>query len=137
MKRARLRECEHSDLQQQSTMSREGIIEERLQALDRIDKNIVNILESLGDIFDTYIGPSQEEPHDVTQIRSLFGNDVRKFYKSLSNIAIGLRKEVKLMDDNTGTFQLNKDLVMILPVSVERKNTTLGDEKLEAELKNL
>ncbi|GEQ72711.1 hypothetical protein JCM33374_g6398 [Metschnikowia sp. JCM 33374] len=118
-------------------MSTEGIIAQRLEALNKIDENIVNILESLGCIFDTYIAPIEEESSDVTKTRGQFGDDVRKFYKSLSNIAIGLRKEVKLMDDNTGTFQLNKDSVMILPVNVERKNTSLGDDKLEAELRNV
>ncbi|OBA21191.1 hypothetical protein METBIDRAFT_42033 [Metschnikowia bicuspidata var. bicuspidata NRRL YB-4993] len=112
-------------------------IEQRLEALNKIDEGIVQLLESLGCIFETYTVPSKSDFQDVSQIRDHFSGDVRKFYSSLSNVAISLRKEVKLLDDNTGTSQLNKDLVMVLPVSVEKKNTALGEIKLEAELKNL
>ncbi|QBM89692.1 mediator of RNA polymerase II transcription subunit 11 [Metschnikowia aff. pulcherrima] len=115
----------------------EGIIRERLESLSSIDQEIVDILESLSSIFETYLQPSKEEPQDVAKTRVQFRTDVKQLYSSLSRIAIGLRKEVKSMDESVGTFEHSKGLVMILPVSIEKKNIKLGEDRLHAEVKNL
>ncbi|WPK24217.1 hypothetical protein PUMCH_001483 [Australozyma saopauloensis] len=109
-------------------------IQTRLEALGLIDDDIVSLLENIGTVFETYSEPSRREN---AEIKEKFENGVKDVYSSLSSIAIGLRNEIKIMDENIGVFDKNEDLVMILPISVEQKNTTLGVQKQKLELLKL
>lgn len=111
-------------------------IQQRLDALHDIDERIVAVVDSMGEVFDTYMEPSRSE-QNLQPTRERFQEHVRATYRSLSALAIGLRREVKLMDENIGFYDRNSDHVMILPIAVEQRNTALGAAKLEAELAKL
>lgn len=108
----------------------DNFIQSRLDALYAIDSNIVTLLDNLSLVFDTY----HTSP---TSIKSQFPNKVESIYDTLSKIAIDLRKEVRIMDDNIGVYDKNDDGVMILPISVDQKNTQLGRKRLNQEVKEL
>lgn len=117
--------------------TKEDFIQERLESLHEIDKNIVNLLDSIGTLFDTYIDPSRQTTVDMSKTKEKFTMESKQVYGILSSLAIDLRKEVKIMDDNIGVYDKNDDQVMILPITVDQKNTTLGKRKLNEELKKL
>lgn len=111
-------------------------IETRLDALADIDNNVIQLLESIGSVLHTYSEPSRQN-NNATEMKETFENGVRDVYSLLSSVAISLRNEIKVMDDNIGVFDRNEDLVMILPISVEQKNTTLGIRKQKQEFEKL
>lgn len=111
-------------------------IETRLDALADIDNNVVQLLESIGTVLHTYSEPSRQNS-DAAEMKGTFEKGVRDTYSLLSSIAISLRNEIKVMDENIGVFDRNEDLVMILPISVEQKNTKLGVQKQKQELEKL
>lgn len=111
-----------------------SFIQSRLEALDAIDSNIVNLLDNLGDLFTTYIEPNTHEAVELHTTKEQFIEKTRNVYSLLGSIAVGLRKEVKIMDENIGVFDKNDERVMILPISVERNHTTLGSAKLKQEI---
>ncbi|EGW30119.1 uncharacterized protein SPAPADRAFT_144451 [Spathaspora passalidarum NRRL Y-27907] len=106
-------------------------IQERLDALYDIDCKVVSLLDNLSSLFQTYSTESMDN------IKSSFPQQTSQIYDILSKVAIDLRKEVKIMDDNIGVYDKNKDGVMILPISVEQKNTQLGVKRLNMEVKEL
>lgn len=114
-----------------------GFIQERLESLNDIDVEIVYLLDNIKELFNIYIEPSRQQKPDVGSTKEQFQDEVSKVYSCLSSIAISLRKEVKIMDDNIGVHNKNEDLVMILPINVDKKNTSLGSRKLEGELKKI
>lgn len=116
---------------------KDDFILKRLESLYEIDKNIVNLLDRVGSLFDTYIEPSRQSQVDINKTKDVFVEESRHVYDLLSSLAINLRKEVKIMDDNIGVYDKNDDLIMILPINVDQKNTTLGERKLAEELKKL
>lgn len=108
-----------------------NFIQERLNSLNVIDTQIVLLLLKMSDIFETYsVGPTG----DVTNTKKSFEGKTSEIYKIISNVAIDLRKEVKLMDENIGVYDRNEDGVMILPIDVNQKNTKLGENKMNDEL---
>lgn len=107
-------------------------IEKRLDSLYEIDCQVVSLLDNVSSLFETY---SSNENSDKT--KEQFEKQTKNIYGLISDIAIGLRKEVKLMDDNIGVYDKNEDNVMILPLSVDQKNTQLGEKRLKDELKEL
>lgn len=110
-------------------------IQTRLDALDEIDDTIVQLLENIGTVFHTYSEPGRcDQPVDI---KEAFESGVRDVYASLRSVATKLRNEIKIMDENIGSFDRNEDSVMILPISVEQKNTTLGARKQQEELQKL
>ncbi|KAK6458446.1 mediator complex protein-domain-containing protein [Scheffersomyces xylosifermentans] len=111
----------------------ETFIQERLDSLYEIDCKIVSLLDNLSTLFQTY-STSKNERRDV---KEPFAQQTEDIYSTLSKVAIDLRKEVKIMDDNIGVYDKNKDGVMILPISVDQKNTKLGRKKLNEELSEL
>ena len=108
----------------------DNFIQSRLDALYAIDSNIVSLLDNLSLVFETY----HTSP---TSVKTQFPEQVETIYETLSKIAIDLRKEVKIMDDNIGVYDKNADGVMILPISVDQKNTQLGYKRLNEEVKEL
>lgn len=108
-------------------------IQERLDSLHDIDNRIVTFLDHLSVIFGTFL----ENPEDKTKQKEQFEEKVNQVYEQLSKVAIDLRKEVKVMDDNTGVYDKNSDGVMILPITVDQKNTTLGRKKMKEQLREL
>lgn len=118
-------------------MTQNGFIQERLESLHGIDGNVVGLLDRVGKLIDTYIEPSRNTSSDISNTKEQFKEEVKEVYSVLSALAISLRKEVKIMDENIGVYDKNDDLVMILPMAVDQKNTTLGEQKLKAELKKL
>lgn len=81
--------------------------------------------------------PSRRTEVDTLHIKDQFKQEVNEVYGLLSTLAIELRKEVKIMDDNIGVYDRNDDSVMILPINVDHKNTVLGKAKLQEELTKL
>lgn len=118
-------------------MTQEKFIQERLDSLSDIDSRVVELLSSISTLFDTYIAPSRLNDVDKQLIKEKFEGEVKQVYGLIGALAIDLRKEVKIVDDNIGTHDKNEDSVMILPISVDHKNTTLGERKLKGELTNL
>lgn len=41
------------------------------------------------------------------------------------------------MDENIGVYDKNDENVMILPISIDQKHTSLGRDRLEKEVKNM
>lgn len=116
---------------------KKSFIQTRLEALDQIDENIVSLLDNMGELFSTYIAPNTEETVDLPKTKEKFVENTREVYGILRDVAIGLRKEVKIMDENIGVFDKNDERVMILPISVERNHTTLGKAKLKQEIQKM
>mmetsp|Transcript_3488 Transcript_3488/g.3880 ORF Transcript_3488/g.3880 Transcript_3488/m.3880 type:complete len:169 (+) Transcript_3488:2-508(+) len=111
-------------------------VQERLDSLYEIDCKIVSLLDNMSSLFQTYSTP-QSNDNDLAEQKEQLKSQTKTIYNAISNVAIGLRKEVKIMDENIGVYNKNKDGVMILPISVDQKNTTLGKQKLKDEIKEL
>lgn len=113
----------------------DSFIDKRLNALHEIDCKIVSLLDNLSTVFQTYSTPSKvNDSQQNNQLRETFESQTKGIYNLISTVAIDLRKEVKIMDDNIGVYDKNEDGVMILPISVDQKNSTLGGKKLNHEL---
>lgn len=112
----------------------DNFIQDRLDALYEVDCKIVSLLDSMSTLFSTFSSPKQQ---DNREMKETFSGQTEKIYGILSKVAIDLRKEVKVMDDNIGVYDKNKDGVMILPIAVDQKNTTLGRDKLKKQLEEL
>ncbi|PIS49370.1 hypothetical protein CJI97_005544 [Candidozyma auris] len=117
--------------------NKRGFIQTRLDSLHEIDNNIVKLLDGIGSIFDTYIEPSKQDVQDLATTKEKFIDGTKRIYSLLGSIAIGLRKEVKIMDENIGVYDKNDENVMILPISIDQKHTSLGRDRLEKEVKNM
>lgn len=117
--------------------NKRGFIQTRLDSLHEIDNNIVELLDGIGSIFDTYIEPSKQDVQDLATTKEKFIDGTKRIYSLLGSIAIGLRKEVKIMDENIGVYDKNDENVMILPISIDQKHTSLGRDRLEKEVKNM
>ncbi|EEQ41536.1 putative mediator of RNA polymerase II transcription subunit [Clavispora lusitaniae] len=118
-------------------MTQRGFIQERLESLNEIDNNVVGLLDRVSKLIDTYMEPSRNTTADISSTKEQFQEEVKEVYSVLSALAISLRKEVKIMDENIGVYDKNDDSIMILPMNVDQKNTTLGKRKLEEELEKL
>lgn len=118
-------------------MSEKDFIQTRLEKLQEIDDNIIQLLDNIGGVFETYSEPSRQSSDGPKDIKLTFEEGVKNVYTSLSSIAINLRHEIKIMDDNIGVYDKNDDLMMILPITVEQKNTTLGSKKLQGEINKM
>lgn len=106
----------------------ENFIQERLDSLHEIDCKVVTLLDQFSSIFQSFYTKSKED----------FSQQTSDIYSTLSKVAIDLRKEIKIMDDNIGAYDKNDDNVMILPISnVDQKNTKLGRKRLDLELAEL
>ncbi|ODV82091.1 uncharacterized protein CANTADRAFT_45248 [Suhomyces tanzawaensis NRRL Y-17324] len=108
-------------------------VQERLDSLHEIDCKIVSLLDDVSNLFQTY-SESRSDPKDV---KELFSKQTKSIYGTLSKVAIDLRKEVRFMDENIGVYDKNNDNVMILPISVDQKNTNLGRKKMDEQLGQL
>lgn len=109
----------------------DNFIQERLDALNTIDRRIVDLLEGVSKVFETF---SEPKPKDINSLKERVESQARNIYDCISDIAIDLRKEVKTMDDNIGVYNKNKDNVMLLPIAVGQKNTSVGLKKLDEQL---
>ncbi|CUM49003.1 unnamed protein product [Debaryomyces tyrocola] len=116
--------------------NKNNFVQERLDSLYEIDCKIVSLLDNMSSLFQTYSTPKSSD-NDLTEQKDQMKAQTKTIYNAISNVAIGLRKEVKIMDENIGVYNKNKDGVMILPISVDQKNTTLGTRKLNDEIKEL
>ncbi|RCK65290.1 Mediator of RNA polymerase II transcription subunit 11 [Candida viswanathii] len=106
----------------------ENFIQERLDSLYEIDCKVVSLLDQFSTIFQSFYTKDKEE----------FSEQTSTIYSTLSKVAIDLRKEIKIMDDNIGVHDKNDDGVMILPITnVDQKNTKLGKKRLDLEVKEL
>lgn len=123
--------------QRYTSMTGQTFIEDRLKSLQGIEINVVNVIEKVGILFDHYVEPITLHDSKLTTTKVEFQEKIRDLYACLSSVAIELRKEVKVMDDNIGVHSNNADLIMILPISVDKKNTSVGSQKLESEIKKL
>lgn len=112
--------------------SSETFIEERLKSLQEIDVSIVSLLSSASELFAGMANTNDE--CSLESKKEVFILKTSAIYETLSKVAKGLRSEVKIMDDNIGVFDRNKDGVMILPIPVDQNNTRLGVEKLQHEI---
>ncbi|KGU24330.1 hypothetical protein MGM_05025 [Candida albicans P75063] len=106
----------------------ENFIQERLDSLHEIDCKVVTLLDQFSSIFQSFYTKSKED----------FSQQTSDIYSTLSKVAIDLRKEIEIMDDNIGAYDKNDDNVMILPITnVDQKNTKLGRKRLDLELAEL
>lgn len=106
----------------------ENFIQERLDSLYEIDCKVVSLLDQFSTIFQSFYTKDKEE----------FSEQTSTIYSTLSKVAIDLRKEIKIMDDNIGVHDKNDDGVMILPITnVDQKNTKLGRKRLNLEVEEL
>ncbi|KAL7662592.1 Mediator of RNA polymerase II transcription subunit 11 [[Candida] zeylanoides] len=111
-------------------------IEERLEALHEIDSKVVSLLDRMSAILETYTAP-RAAGDSAGELRERFAQQTRDVYQLVSTVAIDLRKEVRVMDDNIGHYDRNDDGVMILPISVDQKNSRLGASKMRHELEQM
>ncbi|SGZ55469.1 CIC11C00000001155 [Sungouiella intermedia] len=118
-------------------MDTKDFIQQRLESLNNIDSKVVKLLDCISVLFDTYVEPSRQNDAENILVKDQFKREVNEVYGLLSTLAIELRKEVKIVDDNIGVYDKNEDSVMILPINVDHKNTVLGKVKLEEELMKL
>ncbi|KAI5960793.1 MED11 [Candida pseudojiufengensis] len=109
--------------------SNQSYIQERLNSLSSIDHKVVNLIQNFSNLFENYSTNNKDE--------NKFIENTSKIFQTLSNVAIDLRKEVKIMDENIGCFDNNKDQIMILPINVDQKNGKLGKKKLDSEINEL
>lgn len=116
--------------------NKNNFVQERLDSLYEIDCKIVSLLDNMSSLIQTYSTPKSSD-NDLTEQKDQMKVQTKTIYNAISNVAIGLRKEVKIMDENIGVYNKNKDGVMILPISVDQKNTTLGTKKLNDEITEL
>jgi mediator of RNA polymerase II transcription subunit 11 len=115
-------------------MAKEGsFVRERIDSLYDIDCKIVSLLDKMSGIFETYSSPKD----DVEKIKEQIQLQTKGIYSTLSDVAVELRKEVKIMDENIGCYNKNKDNVMILPLPVDQKNTRLGNLRMKQEIEEL
>ncbi|KAK6895022.1 Mediator of RNA polymerase II transcription subunit 11 [Candida tropicalis] len=113
----------------------ENFIQERLDSLYEIDYSlyeidckVVSLLDQFSTIFQSFYTKDKEQ----------FSEQTTTIYSTLSKVAIDLRKEIKIMDDNIGVHDKNDDGVMILPITnVDQKNTKLGRKRLNLEVEEL
>lgn len=119
----------------ESERKSENFIQDRLDSLASIDGSIVLLLKSFSSLFQTY-GNSKTDPNP-TRYQDDITENTKNIYKNISDVAISLRKEVKLLDENIGVFGKNKSNVMILPIAVDQKNTKLGEKKMDYEIEQL
>lgn len=106
----------------------ENFIQERIDSLYEIDCKVVSLLDQFSTIFQSFYTKDKEE----------FSEQTSTIYSTLSKVAIDLRKEIKIMDDNIGVHDKNDDGVMILPITnVDQKNTKLGRKRLNLEVEEL
>ncbi|CAH6719869.1 mediator of RNA polymerase II transcription subunit 11 [[Candida] jaroonii] len=112
---------------------KESFIEKRLKSLDEIDSSVVELLDNMSKVFDKYANANSNYDDAKKQIT----DQTKMIYQNISDIAINLRKEVKIMDENIGRYDQNEDSVMILPIAVDQKNTKLGKRRLQEELEQL
>lgn len=105
--------------------------------MDSIDDKTVQLVESMGSVFERYMEPGTNPEVDLDVTKEAFKDGVKKCYALLSEIAVALRDEVKAMDDNIGVYDRNPDGVMILPVEIEQKNARLGEQKMAEELEKI
>lgn len=106
----------------------ENFIQERLDSLYEIDCKVVSLLDQFSTIFQSFYTKDKEQ----------FSEQTSTIYSTLSKVAIDLRKEIKIMDDNIGVHDKNDDGVMILPITnVDQKNTKLGRKRLNLEVEEL
>lgn len=106
----------------------ENFIQERLDLLYEIDCKVVSLLDQFSTIFQSFYTKDKEQ----------FSEQTTTIYSTLSKVAIDLRKEIKIMDDNIGVHDKNDDGVMILPITnVDQKNTKLGRKRLNLEVEEL
>lgn len=108
-------------------------IEKRLKSLDGIDSAVVELLDNMSNVFDKYANANSNYDEAKKEIT----DQTKRIYQNISDIAINLRKEVKIMDENIGRYDQNEDSVMILPIAVDQKNTKLGKRRLQEELEQL
>lgn len=85
----------------------ENFIQERLDSLYEIDCKVVSLLDQFSTIFQSFYTKDKEQ----------FSEQTTTIYSTLSKVAIDLRKEIKIMDDNIGVHDKNDDGVMILPIT--------------------
>lgn len=108
-------------------------IEQRLKSLNDIDANVALLLDNMAEVFDTYASSN----NNYEQAKTSISQQTKVIYQTISDIAVNLRKEVRIMDENIGIYDQNDDGVMILPIAVEQKNTALGKRRLNEELEQL
>lgn len=115
-------------------MTAEGsFVSERIDSLYDIDCKIVSLMDKMSGIFETYASPKD----DTEKVKERIREQTKDVYSTLSNVAVELRKEVKIMDENIGSYSKNKDNIMILPLPVDQKNTKLGKLRLKQEIEEL
>ena len=110
-------------------------IEKRLQSLHEIDEQIVKLTGSLSRVFETF--STKQSATTDCEVRTKMTDETKGVYQLLSYISILLRKEVRIVDENTGAHDKNEDSIMILPIPVDQKNSTLGEKKLRHEIEQL
>ncbi|ODV93991.1 hypothetical protein PACTADRAFT_35732 [Pachysolen tannophilus NRRL Y-2460] len=137
-------------------------VEERLESLHEIDTKIVSLLDNLSNaILELKKGKelnSETLTRENDDVKTQFKENVCKFYSNLSDSSIGLRKEVKLLDNKisnnngngssrigsigTGAKQEDNkdglgddgDEVTILPININKKAVWMGEWKLNQEV---
>lgn len=117
-------------------MTRGNHIKTRLDSLHDIDISLVDLLENFQIIYEKSANHNRGMIN-TGEASTNFMEGVHSIYEAVSSIAIRLRREVKILDENIGDPNLNEDGVMILPLRVEQKNIQLGHEKLYDEIRKL
>lgn len=93
-------------------------VQERLKSLENIDHTLVATLQHAS----LAVGSLADLKRGHEEARQQLKHHVLEFYTQLESATVQLRREIKLLDDNTGTT--------LLPVSLTKKATGQDDDKL-------
>ncbi|KAH3673322.1 hypothetical protein WICMUC_003782 [Wickerhamomyces mucosus] len=112
-------------------------IQERLQALHQIDNKLVSILSHSSSALTNLIQlkKSSSDKSKQDEFKSEFRTDIENFYQDLQFSSVNLKKEIQILDSRIGETD-SKDIT-ILPISINKKATFSGEEKLKSELDTL
>lgn len=83
----------------------------------------------------TNLKKNASNKEELNKIKQEFQQDIKNFYQDLEFSSIHLKKEIKHLDDRIG--KTDADGLTILPISINKKATWAGEEKLKQQLNHI
>ncbi|ODV72967.1 Med11p [Cyberlindnera jadinii NRRL Y-1542] len=112
-------------------------VQERLESLHNVDTELVSILNhaSLALSSLTSMKRNASDKEELEKIKQEFAREIDGFYKNLEQSTIGLKKEIKILDERIGKTDANG--ITMSPITISKKATWAGSEKLKSELDHI
>ncbi|SCU90028.1 LANO_0D07316g1_1 [Lachancea nothofagi CBS 11611] len=106
-------------------MPQPEFIQERLKSLNTIDDLLLATLLHASQA----VGTIEELKRGNENMKPQFENHARSFYNSLEEATVGLRREIKHLDENVGT--------RLLPINVNKRATGQDNDKIREQFDKL